>query len=436
MNRFRSTVFFFIEIALLYTVLFFIHAQHRATEVAIPLTIALVPILAFYAHRMEKQFTVPFFVWAIGLGYIFRDSLSPLTSSPEIMSLLATIFGIFIIFGGGLELKFSSFRKMLLPIISLAVFGSIVTAFLFSFGLIQAIRWLAIPLSVGTAGLLGAILCSTDPAAIIPILKKLKFQNKNNTTVAIAESAVNDVVGTIMTAVFFSLVVGSTVTTRSLGDLYTHLFSTEVLFTFLIELAVGILVGAIAYQLLRLWRMSRSNLQASLPFFIGASLIAYVLSVLWGGSGYLAAFITGLLFDIQPEHKEIEHFFSGLVDGFVKPAVFVMLGALISSSFIEFAPIGILISALFIFCVRPIAVFASLLIFTGRRGIFKIKDLLFFNVVRETGVIPAVLLVSIAPQLPDGQAAFAIGSWIILSSLIFLPLVTTWWTKKIDVVKK
>ena len=170
-------------------------------------------------------------------------------------------------------------------------------------------------------------------------------------------------------------------------------------------------------------------------FLIGVALTSFALSNLWGGSGYLAVFITGLLFELGHTEHKVEEFLVNLVDGFIKPAVFVILGALILPSFLGVAGLGLIVSILFMFIIRPIAVFGSLAWFVGKKG-FAMRDLLFLDAVRETGVIPAVLLVSYAPRLPDGELAFSIGTWVILSTLIVLPLITKWWAKRLNVVAK
>ena len=434
-KRIITILTFVAEVGALYAILLFIRPMIMEAHIGAPLIVALIPILAFYAHRLEKTFTIPYFVWAIALGYLFKDNLALLTGSSETLKIIVELFGILIIFGGGLEVKFGSFKKLLMPILTLAIVGTLITASMFSAGLAGLTFILGLPLTIGTIGLMGAMLCSTDPAAIIPTLQRLKLKNPDDATMAISESAVNDVLGTIMTATFAAVVIGSSIPIKSLGSLYGHLLSVDVLIIFLKEILIGVVIGYLSYFLLRAWKGSKKMELAGFPFFIGVALVAYTLSTVWGGSGFLAAFITGLLFDSQAGYKNIEHFFVNLVDGFVKPSVFIILGALITSSFWQYAWIGILVSAVFILIIRPIAVTVTLGAFTGKGKTFAWRDLLFIDAIRETGVIPAVLLVSYSVFLPDGDVAFAIGSWVIITTLVALPLVTGWWAKKIEAVK-
>ncbi len=431
-RRAQSLASFILEIGVIYMVVFFIQHQAEYEKIAMFLAVAMVPILAFYAHRLENTFRVPFFVWAIGLGSLFRESLAPIFMNLEALTWIATFLGILIIFGGGLEVKFKQFRKLLFPILSIAIIGAILTSFLFSASLAGLTVLLSLPLTIGTIGLLGAMLCATDPAAILPTLKTIKLRNPDTKVIAVSESAVNDVLATIMTVVFAGIALNAASKPDSLLDLYGHLFSLEVLFDFLKEIAVGVVIGYVSYHLLQIWKNYGEVTRASFPFLIGVALTSFALANLWGGSGYLAVFITGLLFELGETEHKVEEFFVNLVDGFIKPAVFVMLGALILPSFLGIAGLGLMVSILFMFLIRPVVVFGSLGWFVKRKG-FTMRDLLFLDAIRETGVIPAVLLLSYVPQLPDGELAFSIGTWVILSTLIVLPLITKWWAKRLNV---
>jgi NhaP-type Na+/H+ and K+/H+ antiporter len=157
-----------------------------------------------------------------------------------------------------------------------------------------------------------------------------------------------------------------------------------------------------------------------------------------GGSGYLAAFVAGLIFHITEHLKQTEKFFNNLVDGFMKPIIFILLGALVDlPSLIAYAPIGISVALIFMFIIRPIAVFLSL-------GAFKyfgnekltIRDLLFISFVRETGAIPAVLMLTIvALGLPGVEGLVEIGMWSILLTLIIEPLLTPTVAKLLNVAE-
>jgi cell volume regulation protein A len=128
-----------------------------------------------------------------------------------------------------------------------------------------------------------------------------------------------------------------------------------------------------------------------------------------------------------------------LIDGYAKPAIFLLLGALVDpATLLHYAPIGLLISLIFIFVLRPLVVFVSLGLFTlvGKERI-SWQELSFISWVRETGAIPAVLLVTVVSRgIPGTEALLPIGLWVILSTLILQPPLTPWWARVLGLVEK
>jgi cell volume regulation protein A len=67
---------------------------------------------------------------------------------------------------------------------------------------------------------------------------------------------------------------------------------------------------------------------------------------------------------------------------------------------------------------------------------FTVHELLFISFVRETGAIPAVLLVIISTKgLLHIEPIVPIGMWVIISTLLFQPLLTRWVSWKLRLVE-
>ena len=72
-----------------------------------------------------------------------------------------------------------------------------------------------------------------------------------------------------------------------------------------------------------------------------------------------------------------------------------------------------------------------------------VQELLFISFVRETGAIPAVLLVTLQSQMNNnaalaqflGNGMLEIGMWVILLSLIIEPMLTLFVAKKLGVAE-
>lgn len=138
--------------------------------------------------------------------------------------------------------------------------------------------------------------------------------------------------------------------------------------------------------------------------------------------------------------KTIEHFFNQVIDGVAKPIIFLLVGALADvNALIAYAPLGIVVALIFMFVIRPAMVFLMLGIyglFPNRPGGLKPGELLFISFVRETGAIPAVLLVMAVARMTTPVAGLVeIGMWVILLTLILAPPLTTYVARKLGVAE-
>ncbi|MDP1619972.1 MAG: cation:proton antiporter, partial [bacterium] len=297
-------------------------------------------------------------------------------------------------------------------------------------------------ISVLASVLLGALLASTDPAAIIPVLKRLRFHNRSIKDIIVSESAVTDVVGTLLTVVFLSLAVGGGLS-GGINQWYQAIFNYGSMVVLAAQLFFGALLGLAGYffleLLLRAKHLYGEEFEADAAFFISVPVIIFTGAIFFGGSGYLAAFIAGLIFHITEHLSETERFFNNLVDGFLKPIIFILLGALVDPvQLLTYAPIGIVAALIFMFIIRPVAVFVSLggFHFFGREKL-SWRDLLFISFVRETGAIPAVLMVTIISLgLAGMRGLVEIGMWTILLTLIIEPLLTPFVAKYLQVAEE
>ncbi len=403
---------------------------------------AVLFVLSTIISHVSRLTNLPSFVVAIFFGMAAKPLLEVIITNKESLSVLVGLGATLILFSGGLETPFNNFKKLIAKILSLSFPGLLITSFLTSITIYQLGTWFGLGISIVTAVLLGAVLASTDPAAIIPILKRLKFNNRSVKDIVVSESAVTDVTGTLLTIVFLALIT-TEVTFGSITGWYGAVFSSASGIILFKQLFFGVLLGLIGYGLLEvllhLKKKKNYGHEADLPFFLFVPIIIFVFALVFEGSGYLAAFIAGLMFHLTTHLKDTEHFFNNLVEGFFKPTIFILLGALVDlEKLIEYAPIGILVALVFMFVVRPISVFICLTIFKffGKEKL-NTNDMLFISFVRETGAIPAVLLVTIASlAIPETKGLIEIGMWVILATLIIEPPLTPYVAKKLGVAEE
>lgn len=390
--------------------------------------IACLFALSFIVFYISHIIKLPSFVFAIFFGIAAHSILAPITQNNEILSVIVGLGATLILFGGGIETPFHNFKKLIWKIFSLSFPGLLVTAFLFSWTAYEVADFFGHPIPIIAAVLLGAVLSSTDPAAIIPILKGLRFKNRSIKDIVISESAVTDVTGTLLTVGFLTIIL-SGFNPGSINNWYANIFSSASALVVTQQLFFGVLFGFAGYALLELLLNFKKNhteeFEVDSAFFLFVPIVIFTMSLAFGGSGYLAAFVAGLLFNITENLHSTERFFNHVIDGFMKPTIFILLGALIDlRALLVYAPIGIMIALIFMVIVRPVSVFLSLIPFYYL-GDEKInwKEMLFISSIRETGAIPAVLIITIASLgLPDMDGLVEIGMWVILMTLIIEPL--------------
>ncbi len=401
-------------------------------------TLFLLSFLVFYLSHLVR---LPSFVMAIFLGLAAKPLLVPIATSSEILGIVVGLGATLILFSGGLEIPFANFKKLIWKIFSVSFIGLFITAFLFSWMIWGLGLMFDLNISMMVSVLLGAVLASTDPAAIIPVLKNLRFRNRAVKDIIISESAVTDVVGTLLTIVFLSIALAGT-QFANISQWYGAIFNYESGIILAKQLFFGSMLGIAGYLflelLLRFKHFQGQEFEADSAFFISVPIIIFTIALFAGGSGYLAAFVAGLIFHISEHLTETERFFNNLVDGFLKPIIFILLGSLVDlPKLIEYAPIGIAAALIFMFIIRPIAVFVSMGAFTywGKEKL-SVRDLLFISFVRETGAIPAVLMLTIVSMgLPDVNGLIEIGMWTILLTLIVEPLLTPMVAEKLKVAE-
>ncbi|HEX2592846.1 MAG TPA: cation:proton antiporter [Rhizomicrobium sp.] len=403
-------------------------------------SMGLVALCGFISYYATNGTPIPSFVVAIALGMAGRPLFAPIIANQLLLASLVTGGAAIILFGGGLEMPLRNFLRLLVKILLLAFPGVILTAFTLSFviGSVTNVAGLAVPGAVVI--LLGAILASTDPAAIIPVLQHVKFKKRDTKDIVIAESALNDVVGTLVTSAFMKLPLAA----LTLAGAYQALVSAETYEFLGRQTAFGAAFGLFGYGMLwvlhHIKRRNELTSGADQIYFLATPVIAFVGAAFFGGSGFLAAFIAGLIFHAEEHMHAIEHFFYQVTDGVAKPIIFLLVGAMVDpAGLIAYAPVGIPIALIFMFVLRPAMVFLTLGVYTlfpnSERGL-SVRELLFISFVRETGAIPAVLLVTaVASLAPPVTGLIEIGMWVILLTLIIAPPLTPFVARRLGVAE-
>jgi len=420
------------------------------------LALALLFAVGYGLNRFAPRTAVPSFVWAILFGMALQLPLTALTGNTGALLIVIELLAAFVLFAGGVEVPVKNFKKYFGPISALSLAGTVVTVFLFSYALAGLAGAFAIDVPVYALIILAAILASIDPTAIIPTLDNLHFRKPFLKDIAISESAVNDVAGSIITR-FLVVSATASMAVATVHDGLAPLLTRTQFEAFALEIMWGVLVGLLGAWVLRTWGESvRATHWSDPALFFAVPIFCFALGSLIGGSGFLAAFVAGLLFEAKSETKVVRHFFETLVDSFMKPVIFILLGALAPLGITYTAGggamaasehtlastmgIGVVSAIVFMFVIRPVVVFITLLPWMqAKNDLISWREAMFLSFIRETGAIPAVLILTVVAKeiLTIGDAAFvfAVGMWVILLTLVIEPPLTPLLARRLGIAK-
>ncbi|MGE0154081.1 MAG: potassium/proton antiporter [Reyranellaceae bacterium] len=307
-----------------------------------------------------------------------------------------------ILFDGGLRTSRESLRLAAGPAITLATAGVLLTAGIAG---LAAAPLLGIGLVEGF--LLGAIVGSTDAAAVFPLLNRRSnaIERRVGATLEV-ESGFNDPMAVFLTVLLVEILAAK-------GSLTT----AHALELFLTQMAGGTALGVLGGGAL-LWAINRVSIATGLyPILVATgSIFVFALAHTLHASGFLAVYIAGLVFGLG-RHRARQHiarFHDGLA-WLSQIVMFLLLGLLVTPSNLlpELGPELVMAVAL-MFLARPVAVALCL---AGFR--FTWSEIAFIGWVGLRGAVPIFLAtIPMVSGLPNAAIYFNVAFVVVIASLI------------------
>jgi cell volume regulation protein A len=395
------------------------------------LTLSLLLVAGLVARLLATVLHLPEIVFLLGIGALLGPSALDVLDVPldSIGAQLVFTLGVSsILFYGGLNLSLEILRKVWLSLGLLAVLGVIVTALVT--GAAAALVF-GLPYEQGL--LIGAVLSPTDPAILIPLFIGSRLRPRVAQTV-VAESAFNDPTGAVLAlAVAGALVSGKNSLTGPAGDFVGQLALSTVGGV----LAGIVLSAAISSRRTGIWRESAA---IAVLAVVGVS---YVSLDFAGGSGYLGAFLAGLIvgnmrmlgLSMHDEHSRDLLITSRSLADVVTIFVFVLVGANIPFATLadDILPALGVVAALLLIA-RPLAVAVCML--PDRRSQWSRAELAFVCWTRETGVVPAALVgVLAALAVPNTDQLASVVALAILVTLTVQAVPAPWLARRLGLLE-
>lgn len=338
--------------------------------------------ISVWASQGSSKIGVPVLILFLGVGMLAGSEgigeamgfEGIMFDNPQVAQFIGVVALNFILFSGGMDTKWKSIKPILWQGVSLSTIGVVATAFTVGF-FVYLIRS---DFSMTEALLLGAIVSSTDAAAVFSIMRSNRLTLKNNLKPLLElESGSNDPVAYLLTIIFISIIQHPT------GEYL------ELIPVFLMQIAVGVLSGYLMGKL-SVWVLNKIKTQYSglYPVMLVALMFfTYSCTDTLHGNGFLAIYIAAVYIG---NHKIVQkQLILGTFDGFawlMQIVLFLSLGLLVYPSKLwAILGIGLLVSGFLIFVARPISVFIAL---SFKKMGFKNK--LFVSWVGLRGAAPIV----------------------------------------------
>ena len=337
---------------------------------------SLVLLICITSTKILYKFGVPILLIFIVLGMLFGSDgiVGIYFDNYELASDICSIALIFIMFYGGFGTNWKMAKPIAVQSILMSSLGVVITA-----GLTGLFSSIVFKTSLLEGLLIGAVIASTDAAAVFAILRSQKLNLKGSiASILEIESGSNDPFAYMLTIIILGLM-----SNQGYGSIVPMLLN---------QIIVGILASIVLAKLsVYLLRNVMFEIEGFYPIFITAiAILAYSLSEYFGGNGYLSVYITGIIIGNSkiPHKKSIFQFFDG-VSWLMQILLFFLLGLLAFPSQIPSVMFkGISISIFMILIARPIATFSILSWFK-----VPIKEQLFISWVGIRGAASIVFAI-------------------------------------------
>lgn len=368
------------------------------------LAVGVLLMVSILASRISDRIGVPLLLIFLLIGMLAGEQGLAGIVYDDIFSanIAANLALAVILFDGGLHTPLASFRSGLRPALWLATVGVVVTAAITGYA---ASHLFGIPILEGF--LMGAIIGSTDAAAVFSLLRArgLQLNRRVQATLEI-ESGSNDPMAAFLTIALIGAIKqgGSAIGWGTAGDFVWQLGVGSV---------AGVCGGRVLSLLLDRLQLVRS-LRPLLAFAGGLSI--YAVAAVLGGSGFLAAYVGGLILGNGARNAggDVRRFHDGLAT-LAQMGLFLLLGLLVApSAVLPVMPEALLTALVLILVARPLAVALCLLPFR-----FDWREKLFISWVGLRGAVPIVLgLYPLLAGVGEGRFAFNVAFVVVLVSLI------------------
>jgi cell volume regulation protein A len=320
-----------------------------------------------------------------------------------------------ILFDGGLNTSLALVKRWYRPAAVLATVGVVLTAAL------VAVAARSMGLSWEKAALLGAVVSSTDAAAVFAALRASGVQLKKRVGLTLElESGLNDPMAVILTMSVTNALV------REQGFAWGLLLAVPV--QIVVGGVLGLGLGMLGRLLLRWARLTVSGLYPVMTAAV--ALVAFSIPTLLQGSGFLAVYLAAMVLGEgrMPYRAGILRVHDAIA-WFSQVGMFLLLGLLVFPAELpSVAAPGIALALILAAVARPIAVALCLLPFR-----FPGKEVLYIGWVGLRGAVPIILATfPVIAKVEGARDIFNLVFFVVLVNVLVPGATLGWVTRRLE----
>ncbi len=376
-------------------------------------------LLGVFASKLSARLGVPALLLFLAVGILAgEDGPGGIAfDNSQLAQALGVVALAFILFAGGLSTRRVEIRPVVGHGAVLATVGVGITATISGL----AAAW-ALDLPIESGLLVGAIISSTDAAAVFAVLRSKNVSLRGRLRPLLElESGSNDPMAVFLTIGFLEMVTKPD--SSPLG--FVALFVTQMT----LGAAAGILAGRGGVWLLNRLRLAEDGLYPVLSLAIVA--FTYGITDVVNGSGFLAVYVAGLIMGNRRFiHKNSLVRFHDGIAWVAQIGMFVVLGLLVFPKELpEVALPGLFVAAVLVLVARPVSVVLCLIWFKVPP-----RELAFISWVGLRGAAPIILATfPLLEGAPDARLIFHAVFFIVLTSVLVQGTTIPWLSRVLHV---
>ncbi len=308
-----------------------------------------------------------------------------------------------ILFDSGFETQLRTLKIAAAPSLVLATVGVMLTTFV-----VGGVTWLVLDVPWLVALLFGAIVSSTDAAAVFFLLRVggINLRDRTRSTLEV-ESGSNDPMAVFLTISLVELIM------QGGGDN----LALELLERFVLQIGLGAVLGLLGGMAI-VQMINRVKLEPALVPIVtlACALSLFGATSIVGGSGFLAVYVAGLYAGNSQMRMSVGvRRFQHVTTWLAQIVMFVTMGLLATPS--QFGDViipGVILALVLVFVARPVAVWLCLMFFNFSRN-----DTAFISWVGLRGAVSILLaIVPMVEGVEYGQLLFNTAFIVVITSLL------------------